>query len=116
MERAKEKVNIRSKSIDAQVLKNMIMDHLSKDTNNIACDCPKQCQSGEEHVSYLKGKGISADDMVIKYTTTLFQIKINLVKENGDSQSFSWDPAPTDIENYMFYFPNLHYQSLQIEE
>ena len=94
------------------------MDHMSNDTDNIACDCRgrKKCQSGEQHVSYLKGNGIWADEWVLKYATTLFNIKINLVHHNGYIQSISWDPTPSDVNIYMFYFPLLHYQSLQLKE
>ena len=49
MERAKEKVNTQSKDIDAQVLKKMIMDHMSKDTDNLVCECRKKFQSGQAH-------------------------------------------------------------------
>ena len=53
---------------------------------------------------------------MLKYTTTLFNIKINLVQHNGDIQTISWDPTPSDVNIYMFYFPLLHYQSLQLKE
>ena len=116
MQRAKEKVNTQSKDIDAQVLKKSIMDHMSKDADDLICECPTKCQSGQAHFSYLKGNGIWADEWVLKYATTLFNIKINLVHHNGDIQSISWDPTPSDVNIYMFYFPLLHYQSLQLKE
>ena len=115
MQRAKEKLN--TQSIDAKVLKKSIMDHMSKyDLTNLICECPTKCQGGQAHLSYLKGNNIWADEWVLKYATTLFNIKINLVEHNGDIQTISWDPTPSDINIYMFYFPLLHYQSLQLKE
>ena len=91
------------------------MDHMSKDADDLICECPTKCQSGQAHFSYLKENGTWADEWVLKYATTLFNIKINLVQHNGDIQTISWDPTPSDVNIYMFYFPFLHYQSLQLK-
>ena len=85
-------------------------------TLHVTVEVEKKYQSGEQHVSYLKGNGIWADEWVLKYATTLFNIKINLVQHNGDIQPIAWDPTPSDVNIYMFYFPLLHYQSLQLKE